>query len=661
MAPNVAALRPLRWLVSLSAALLLACTGGGGDGGNPVVIELRSIAVGPPQGSLAKGLTLQLGVTGTWSDGRTGDATARAHWTVSDPAVAAVSATGLLTALSVGSASVEANVDGHVASAAVEVLPAIPVAVDVEPATATVAKGRAQPFAAVALRLSDGSAVPVPGPVTWTTAHPEIATVDAGGLASTLAQGRTDVVASAAGVSGKASLAVGPPVVAALAVSPGVARAVRGLPVQLHAAGTLTDGTTQDLTSTAAWSSSDDAVATVSGGEAVGHAGGAATITATAGTATATAAFEVIATRVAFVTSATGSGDLSSWPAAGARSGLAAGDAVCQAIAAEAGLPGAFRAWLSDELDDAYCRVHGLPGKRSANCGKDTLPDAAGPWVRTDGYPFAPGAARMVAGEVYAPLRLDERGRTLSEHAFFRTATGPDGAVDETLAVVACASWSSADPGTNVWGGLGEATSFAWTWGAYSDCGGPSPIACFEIGDGAGPALPALDTGKKVFVTARKGKGDLGKWPDTWGALGIAAGDAICRSSAAAAGLANAEGFKAWLSDNMVNAIDRITSDGPWVRLDGARVAADKAELASGRLFSSIALTEQGEYRGSWGVWTGSGPGGVRTGSDCYAWQSDMFAPTGEAGSSAHASSSWTSVSDPWPCASELSLYCFED
>jgi uncharacterized protein YjdB len=656
--PSIAsALHPTRWLCSLAALFALACSGGGGDDRT-----LVSIAVGPATTSVAKGLTLQLTVTGTWSDGSTSDATSRARWTVSDPAIAAVNPSGLLSAVAVGTVLVEADVEGHTAAAHVEVQPAIAVSLDVEPATASLPKGLSQRFTAAALRFSDGTTAPVPGPVTWTTSQPTVATVDADGLASSTAQGQTAVVASAGGVSGQATLTVGPPAVVTLTVFPSVARAVRGLPLQFRAAATMTDGTTEDRTWSATWTSSDEAIATVDGGSGVGASAGTAILTATADGAAASATLEVTGARVAFVTSASGTGDLSSWPAAGGRTGLAAGDAVCQATAAAAGLPGTFRAWLSDEFDDAYCRVHGRFGKRAANCGMEALPDAAGPWVRTDAYPFAPGAARMIAGEVYAPLRYDERGRPLPAQAFIRTATGLDGAVDQTIAaVVACANWSSADPGTNVWGGLEDGTSGSWTWVSYTDCGNPAPIACFEVGDGIGPALPALDAGKKVFLTSMTGKGDLGKWPGTGGALGIAAGDAICRSSAAAAGLANAARFKAWLSDNLVNAIDRITSDGPWVRLDGARVAADRAELASGRLFSSIALTELGEYRGNWGVWTGSSASGSRTGYDCLAWQSDLFASTGQSGSSTFASTRWTSFYDPTPCASEFSLYCFED
>ncbi len=55
--------------------------------------------------------------------------------------------------------------------------------------------------------------------------------------------------------------------------------------LQFVALGIYSDGTTQNLTSTATWTSSDTGVATiVSGGVATGVAAGSTTITATSGT-----------------------------------------------------------------------------------------------------------------------------------------------------------------------------------------------------------------------------------------------------------------------------------------------------------------------------------------------------------------------------------------
>jgi hypothetical protein len=108
-----------------------------------------------------------------------------------------------------------------------------------------------------------------------------------------------------------------------------------------------------------------------------------------------------------FVTSVQGDGNLGSWPDAGGKTGLAAGDAICRARAKAAGLPGTFRAWLSDNKHDAYCRIHNLDGKMADNCGKASLPVAAGPWVRTDGFPFSGTINQMLSEQkVFTPPKV---------------------------------------------------------------------------------------------------------------------------------------------------------------------------------------------------------------------------------------------------------------
>jgi len=50
-----------------------------------------------------------------------------------------------------------------------------------------------------------------------------------------------------------------------------------------------------------------------------------------------------------------------------------------------------------------------------------------------------------------------------------------------------------------------------------------------------------------AFVTSVTGTADLGSWPEAGSAVGAAAGNAICRTLAADAGLQNAGTFIAWL------------------------------------------------------------------------------------------------------------------
>jgi uncharacterized protein YjdB len=70
---------------------------------------LTNIAVSPTTASLAVGATQQLAAQGTYSDSSTATLTTGVTWASSDPTIASVSATGLVTAVKAGSATVSAT------------------------------------------------------------------------------------------------------------------------------------------------------------------------------------------------------------------------------------------------------------------------------------------------------------------------------------------------------------------------------------------------------------------------------------------------------------------------------------------------------------------------------------------------------------------------
>jgi hypothetical protein len=355
---------------------------------------------------------------------------------------------------------------------------------------------------------------------------------------------------------------------------------------------------------------------------------------------------------LAFVTSVSGSGNLGSWPDAGGATGLAAADAICQARAEAAGLSGTFVAWLSDSSDDAYCRVQGLTGKRSDNCGQATLPADAGPWVRTDGSPFSATLDQLTDGNViYTPLRYDEFGTEIAggiSTGVFFTGTNYDGSVFDDAGRTTCADWTAASTELADAGNV-DGTSTFWTSQYGIRCDSTLPLACFQTG--AGPALPDFAmNGKKVFLTSVGSDGALG---------GVAGGDAHCQQLASAAGLTGS--FKAWLSDGTSNIVDRLVSDGPWVRMDGVKLADNKADLTDGRLFTSISVDENGFYYAPIVVFTGTDFSGMVSTSHCQNWTSNAATETGTRGSSANADSAWTGPVTSFSCDQEIPLFCFED
>ena len=90
------------------------------------VPSLTSIGVTPASATLAAGGTQQYAAAATYSDGSTVDVTREATWASSDAGIAAVSAGGLATAISSGTASIRATLNGVSGSASLAVSPPPP-------------------------------------------------------------------------------------------------------------------------------------------------------------------------------------------------------------------------------------------------------------------------------------------------------------------------------------------------------------------------------------------------------------------------------------------------------------------------------------------------------------------------------------------------------
>ena len=365
-----------------------------------------------------------------------------------------------------------------------------------------------------------------------------------------------------------------------------------------------------------------------------------------------------------FVTSYSGTADLGSWIEAGPAFGIDAGDAICQWAVNGANLPGEFRAWLSTPTNDAYCRVHDLPGTKADNCGgQPQLTAAAGPWYVNDGlFPivFASEIPLLLAPsyEVFNPPRFDEYNAVV--HGRYWTGTNTQGVSSDG----ACGEWISAsnDVFTTVGVSDGTGQAFTTTGGSTTNCGADNHLLCVQIGVGL-PFGPGhfFHWGRLAFVTSSFGKGKLEDWPEALAATGVAAGNQICRTLAQNAGLPEPQSFKAWLSTSTVDARDRISFDGPWMRLDRQRIANHLADLTDGYLRTSLNVTETGAYI-TGNVWTGTNAAGNRTQENCQDWMSDVEGHYGEGGRADHAGAAWTENATPsLGCAAGRRLYCLQD
>jgi len=261
---------------------------------------LRSITVTiSPSATLDIGEATQARATGTFADGSTSDITEQCAWSAASTAVVSVSNTagsrGRITAVGAGTTAITATLQGVQGSASVTVRAAIVYRVVVAPATGSVNVGATLPFTAARVG-SDGSNVDVTATATWSSSSPTVAAMS-GAVATGVNPGSTTITATAGGLSGTAALTVtaAPVTPTALRVSPATATIAVAATTNFVATLAFSDGSTQDVTATAAWSSSATGVASVSAGRVVGAGAGTATITATASGFTATATVTVTA------------------------------------------------------------------------------------------------------------------------------------------------------------------------------------------------------------------------------------------------------------------------------------------------------------------------------------------------------------------------------
>jgi len=275
---------------------------------------LKSIAVTPPNPSAAKGTTLQLTATGTYSDNSTQDITGQVTWASSTTTVATVSNTagsqGLATALTVGTSTVSAALSGQTGSTVLTVTAATLGSIAVTPTNPSVAKGSPVQFTATGT-YSDNSTQDITTQVTWASSVTTVATISnaAGskGLASTLGVGTSNISAALSGKTGGTMLTVTAATLQSISVTPATPSRPVPLTLAFSATGSFTDGTTQDLTTQVTWSSSKTAVATISNaagsiGVATPVAPGNTTISATLGALSGSTVFTVTGATLSSIT-----------------------------------------------------------------------------------------------------------------------------------------------------------------------------------------------------------------------------------------------------------------------------------------------------------------------------------------------------------------------
>jgi uncharacterized protein YjdB len=166
------------------------------------------------------------------------------------------------------------------------------VTVGVSNSATSVATGQTMQLVATG-KYSDGSSGDLTSQVTWKTSDSTLATTNSSGLLTGVKQGAVTVSATQGAITGTMTIQVTQAALSSISVTGG-ASLTAGSSEQLSAKGTLSDTSTQDITSQATWQSSDSTIATVSAaGLLTSLKAGTVTITASSSGVSGTASVTI--------------------------------------------------------------------------------------------------------------------------------------------------------------------------------------------------------------------------------------------------------------------------------------------------------------------------------------------------------------------------------
>ena len=322
--------------------------------------------------------------------------------------------------------------------------------------------------------------------------------------------------------------------------------------------------------------------------------------------------------------------------------GLSGADALCNAHARAAKLPGQFSAFLSTASVNAVDRFAGKSG-----------------WIRADGRPVTDTLAATVspAPQMFYFAAADEWGHLSSGSSLGSYWTGSS-LSGKYVSGKTCGDWTQDDSE----GLAGNVDIQTWVGYASASCSTPLPLLCLGTDFTSQlPLTPNPVAGRTAFVSQNSFD------PGT----GLLGADALCAQEAKTSGLSGT--FLALLSTPSAGAAARFDALGsPWVRPDGVAVVEEAADLFTGKqwLLAPLSLNADKTYKSELEVITGGGGPGNSLGGPtnlgtisgtCNNWtgKSESTATNGIVGSP----DKWFEVNTNSSCAPGLGsarIYCLE-
>lgn len=226
---------------------------------------LTSISVTAASVSIPKGTTDQFTAMGTFTDGSTQNITSTITWSSLNTGIATIVAGGLATGVGIGSATIQAASGGITGTKTLGVTAAALASISVTAANASIPKGTTDQFTATGT-FTDGSMQNITRTVTWSSLNTGIVTISAGGLATGVGIGSATIQAASGSITGTTTFSVTAAALASINVTAPNQTIASGTTEQFAATGIFTDNSTQDLTASVTWNSTNMSVATIAAG-----------------------------------------------------------------------------------------------------------------------------------------------------------------------------------------------------------------------------------------------------------------------------------------------------------------------------------------------------------------------------------------------------------
>ncbi|MGA9565823.1 MAG: Ig-like domain-containing protein [Candidatus Korobacteraceae bacterium] len=194
----------LRPIPRISFILALLATAVGCGQFFPGANSITALTVAPASTTVQPGVTQQYTATATYGNNTTGDVTSSVTWSTTPTNVATITSGGLLTAVSLGVATVQAQSGGVIANTPVTVTQKTVTSITIAPPNPTPLSLSLGPttvqFTATAT-YSDGTTANVTTIATWTSVPSSVATISATGQVTAVAVGNANITATSGGIT----------------------------------------------------------------------------------------------------------------------------------------------------------------------------------------------------------------------------------------------------------------------------------------------------------------------------------------------------------------------------------------------------------------------------------------------------------------------------